>query len=77
MRNLRKRLEALEKSQALKRGPEVLVVERDAVTGQWIGATDACVEPSRCVVLLYSAADPNSEMFPDNPPQVLDVSAQR
>jgi hypothetical protein len=31
MQHLRKRLKALEKSQALKRGPELLVVERDAV----------------------------------------------
>jgi hypothetical protein len=77
MQHLRKRLQALERSRSLKRGPEVLTFERDALTGRWIRATDDGMEPSQPVVLMYSAADPNLEMFPDNPPRVLDVSAQR
>jgi hypothetical protein len=62
MQNLRKRLKALEKSLALKRGPEILVVERDAATGQWIGATDNGGDPARCIVLMYSLLRPTPNL---------------
>jgi hypothetical protein len=62
---------------SLKRGPEVLVVRRDAVTGQWIGATGNGGDPARCIVLMYSSATPDPELVTDAPPQVIDVSAQR
>ena len=58
------------------RGPEVLVVERDPVTGRWIGSTDNSADPARCVVLLYSDAAPNPELITDAPPRVIDLSAQ-
>jgi len=77
MQNLRKRLKALEKSLAPKRGPEILILERDAATGQWIIATKDGMEPSQPIVLMYSDADPNLEMFGEAPPRILDVSAQR
>jgi hypothetical protein len=77
MQNLRKRLKALEKSLSLKRGPEVVLVKRDAVTGQWIATTEDGMKPSRPIVLFYSLDDPNLELFPEAPPQILDVSAQR
>jgi hypothetical protein len=76
MQNLRKRLEALERSRSLKRSPAVLVVQRDAVAGQWIGATDKRLEPAMCVVLMYSAAALNAELVSDAPPRVIDVAAQ-
>jgi hypothetical protein len=54
-----------------------VLVKRDAVTGQWIAATEDGMKPSMPIVLFYSPDDPNSELFPDNPPQVIDMSAQR
>jgi len=54
MQNLRKRLKALEKSLSLKRGPEVVLVQRDAVTGQWIATTEDGMKPSMPVVLFCS-----------------------
>jgi len=77
MQHLRKRLQALERSRSLKRGPEVLTFERDAATGQWIIATKDGMKPSQPVVLMHSAADPYLEMFGEAPPRILDVSAQR
>ena len=77
MQNLRKRLKALEKSLAPKRGPEILILKRDVATGQWIAATEDGMKPSMPIVLFYSLDDPYLEMFPDNPPRVLDVNAQR
>jgi hypothetical protein len=77
MQHFRKRLKALERSRSLKRGPEVVLVKRDAVTGQWIAATEDGMKPSMPIVLFYSLDDPYLKMFPDNPPRVLDVTAQR
>jgi len=77
MQNVRKRLEALEKSLSRKRGPEVLVVQRDPVTGQWIGAAGCGTDPARCVVLMYSDAAPDPELVTDAPPRIIDVAAQR
>jgi hypothetical protein len=71
MQNLRKRLKALEKSLAPKRGPEILILKRDVATGQWIAATEDGMEPSQPIVLMYSIADPDLEMFDDPPPRIL------
>jgi len=76
MKHLRKRIERLEKSPLRNRSPEVLVVERDPVTGRWVGSTDTGADPARCLVLMFSDAHPDTELISDAPPRVIDLAAQ-
>jgi len=70
MRDVRKRIEALERSSALKRGPEVLVVPRNPVTGKWVSSEGNFGDPAMCIVVLFSDAAPDPNL-------VIDVTAAR
>ena len=76
MRDVRKRLEALEGSSALKRGPEVLVVRRNPVTGKWVSSKGNLGDPAMCIVLLCSDAAPDPNLVIDDQPRIIDMSAQ-
>ena len=76
MQNVRKRIEALERSLSLRRGPEVLVVRRNPVTGKWAGSEGNFGDPARCIVLLCSDAAPDPNLVIDARPRIIDMSAQ-
>ena len=59
MQGVRKRIEALEKSLAVKTEVEVLIVRRDPVTGQWRGAPEISSDPVRRIVPFYSDVSPD------------------